>query len=774
MSDRPHKRVVCALVTLGGVAALSWETVWQLRSSLALGVSALGTALTLAATMAGISVGSVIAGRLLRSRVVTRPIRVYGALELVIGLWGLVLLPGFHGLELLDSRLYTMSPSLAPLLHGLGMALLLGPPTLAMGASIPVFQLMSRLHRVPVSVLYGLNTLGASVGVLLFAFVLLPLLGVQQTCFAVAAVNLSVFLGTQLIGDAELAADAGSAAGGGTTTSAAPLGFRPGVAAVIVFGTGFVTFGLEVAWFRSLRAAFQSTTDSFAIMLAAVLLPLAIGAQIVPWMRRNGVSVATTLAFAAVAVLLATPLVERMDLFVQPGERYWTTVAASLLLALLVLGPSMLLLGTALPWLLEEFTHPEANGRLYALNTVGAVAGALLAAWVLLPALGFARTAWILGGIVAVLALLTGRGWARWATAAATAAALAVAVFGASGLGRERIPFRTADSGYEILAVDEGPDVTVSVLGSPAGGRVLLIDGFVASSEHVESHYMEWMGHLPMILHARPERALVICFGTGQTTDAVRREGVGALDVVDVSAAVLGMARWFDENHGVLDDPRVNPVVMDGRAWLRRTSNRYDVVTLEPMPPTFAGVTALYSREFYEIAADRLEPGGVVAQWLPFHLVTDGHARSIEATFLAVLPNSMLWIDPVSGTGILVGSPASGAPPIGSTWPGLQRSAVDRSLTSEQVRRSMLLDRAALERYAVGAVVISDDNQLLAYGSEQRQNRLSLLRMAKGDFDSIGKLAWTNLQNAARVAGARPYRIPASGVRRKAADGGEN
>ena len=130
-------------------------------------------------------------------------------------------------------------------------------------------------------------------------------------------------------------------------------------------------------------------------------------------------------------------------------------------------------------------------------------------------------------------------------------------------------------------------------------------------------HYMDWMGRLPMILHPSPQKALVICFGTGQTANAVRLEGSRHLDIVDVNPAVFGMAHLFSKNQNILEDPGTHRVVMDGRAYLRRTTRNYDVVTLEPMPPTFAGSNALYSLEFYLLIKSRLNDGGVAAQWLP-------------------------------------------------------------------------------------------------------------------------------------------------------------
>lgn len=419
------------------------------------------------------------------------------------------------------------------------------------------------------------------------------------------------------------------------------------------------------------------------------------------------------------------------------------------LLSLVVVGPGVLLLATALPWFLESHPEPRQSGRLYALNTLGSVAGSLAAAWLLLPHLGFARAAWAIGLLVLGVALLRAGRVLRPTAAVAGLLALAFAASSASSPGRDRLHGHPDFASGRVVALDEGPDFTTSVVENAGGHRFLLIDGFTATSEGpIASHYMAWMGSLPALLHPDPERGLVICFGTGQTANALRREDVQQVDVVDVSAAVFAMARHFATNEAVLDDPRVDAITMDGRAWLRRTRIPYDVITLEPMPPNFVGVNALYSREFYEIAAARLAVDGVLAQWLPIHLVTPDHSRAIVATFRAVFPDALLWIDPIGGTGILLGrrAPVAGRP-LGSEWPGLARRAAGRTLRPDEVRRAVLLDPEALARYAADGTVIDDDNQLLAHG-----------RMRAGTDARRGqKAAMINLRAIAAVAGRRPF-----------------
>ena len=364
------------MVTLGGVAALSWEVLWQHYAALALGVSAAGTALVLATSMAGMTLGSLAAGRWLRARRLAQPLHVYGSLELAIGLSGLLLPSGFGLLERLDATVWTLAPWAALLVSGLGIALLFGVPTLAMGATLPVFARVAQAHGTSLSALYGMNTLGASLGVVLVAFAAIPSLGVMQTLFSVAAINLLVFtLSRGISFERDARATAGEEEPAGATAPRLSLALACGV----VFSTGFVTFGLEVAWFRSLRAALQSVTESFAVVLASVLLPLALGARLTPLLRRRGVSPALLAGAAGTAVFVATPWVERMDILAVVSGSYGLMLVKWLGLCLLILGPPMLLLGTLLPWCLEEFRDSGPCARLYAVNTVGAVLGSLSA-----------------------------------------------------------------------------------------------------------------------------------------------------------------------------------------------------------------------------------------------------------------------------------------------------------------------------------------------------------------------------------------------------------
>jgi spermidine synthase len=711
---RVNRWIIYLIVFAAGVAALSWEVLWQLESSLALGVSARGTAITLAAMMGGMTVGSLLAARILQRHPPKDPLRVYGLVELSIALFGQALEPGFKLLEHVDSALYSKMPDAAPFIHFVGIAMLLGLPAMSMGATLPLFGLIAESRRSSIAWLYALNTAGASFGALLIAFVIIPAVGVSISIGVFSSIGVFVALVARLLPSADAANDDAPRPSALDESTA-------GWTLAVAFMTGFATFALEVTWFRALKAAFESTTDTFAIIVAAVLIPIALGATLARTLERRGITIAHLLVSSAALILLTTPIVERFDLFASYEGYYLDIMVKRFLLALGTLGPPVLVLGAILPSLLEKARALRGWGRIYATNTLGAIGGSIAAAWILLPLFGVARTAWAIALMLAIAGTIRAHRITRWVSAVAVPCALVIAVAGESGVGRKRIIAPVLrDMPYEILAFREGPDSTVSVVDA-AHARQLFIDGFSVSGEQGVSSYMVWMGALPMLLHPDPKNGLVICFGTGQTANGLRRERPESLDIVDINPAVFALGHLFAKNEGILDDPRVRTFTMDGRAWLRRTEKRYDVITLEPMPPYYAGTNALYSKEFYELARARLSRGGIVAQWMPYHLVSVSDATSIAATFRAVFPDSILWFDPNGATGIMLGRTEAVDGALGTRWPGLERRSEKRLLTDADIEKWVALDVAGFERYASLGRIITDDNQRLAYGHARRE-----------------------------------------------------
>ncbi len=747
------RNAIRLLVVSSGFATLSWEVIWQIKSTLALGVSAWGTAITLAVTMGGMSIGGFLMGRVLREGLTVRALALYGALEAVVGLSGLFLGPAFHALEVMDSWTYAALPSCGTFVHILGMVLVIGVPTLCMGATLPVFGVLARQFEVSVAELYGLNTLGAAVGALFVALALIPQMGITHAIWVIAGINFAVGIGAWRLDPGVRIATTPTPVA--DSIPPAPVSYKEGF---IVFVTGFATFTLEIAWFRSMAATYPNSADVFAIMLACMLVALGFAAWIVPKLKRRKKSLGAQLCVGGVLILLVTPLIERLDTLYAPRSSmlvpksqdnttwispasgmlnpdtfalnenatwlYLSKLAWVILVTFILLAPPIRYLGVGFPWVLDDQRTSRAIGRLYALNTFAAIVGAIGTAWILLPTVGYVRAAWIAGALVVVAGVMVTSGAKRIAWAGAGLAALLMAMHFESGIGKVRVQGVFANiegKPAKVLESYEGPEATASVVEYDDGGRRIIIDsssaaGQSGSTYSLGEHYMLCMGHLPMLLHPNPKRALVICFGTGQTSNAVRQENPEALDIVDINPRVFKLAHNFTANKDVLHDSKVTPIVMDGRAFLRRTTNLYDVITLEPMPPTDAGVNALYSREFYELARKRLSPNGVIAQWLPFHCVPPLHSASVAKTFLEAFPNAVLWIDPEArNNGILLGTKDDSFE-FAKAWPGFARNHIDRNLDQKAVEQSVILNTKELQRYAAYGQVVTDDNQMLSYG----------------------------------------------------------
>jgi spermidine synthase len=701
VSRAPRRFALFAAVTASGGAGLLWELLWQHLTSLSLGVSARGAAVTLAGMMTGFAIGALLAVRLARHRALASPLRAYAVAEIMVAAGGLLVPSWLWALAAADTALFPHHHALALATQGLGTTVALVLPAIGMGATIPILARVAHLARTNIATLYALNTAGAVGGVLAGAFLVLPALGVWRSCLLAAATELAVALWAIRPGGPLLAPEGG-------TTSARPSGGALWLAVV----SGGVTFTLEVSWFRSARAAYQSTTDSFAVVLASFLSALALGAFLAPRLRRRwpgGLRVVVPLA--ALLMLGATPVIDQLDRLAPWADSPIVVVWRFLVVLAVVLAP-ITAAGAIFPWLLADHATATGTGWLCAVNTVGAVGGALLAAFVFLPSLGATRTSWLAAGVLlAAGAALNRSPRGLLAVSAAAVLGAAIAVGLDSGPGRLRVQGRGTIAARRPLFVAEGPDSTVSVVEDANGERKLVIDGFVASAEGELAHYMRWMGHLPALAAPRLDDALVICFGTGQTADAVRMHGPHRLDVVDLNAAVFRAARLFPSNHGVLRDPRVKATVMDGRAFLRRAvGRRFDLITLEPMPPYFAGTNSLYSREFYALMRAHLTAGGVVAQWVPFHLIAPADMTAIVATFQAAFPYARLFLDPVDGTGILIG----GTRP----W-RLHRPSLPLDLSLEEARDCFVLDEEGVHALAALGKIITDDNQLLAYGLQR-------------------------------------------------------
>jgi len=673
--------VVLALFLLSGVAGLMYQVVWTRNLSLVLGVTSQAVATVLAVFMGGLALGSWLLGRV--GDTTRAPLRLYGWLELGIALFGFgtaFLFDGLSDLYVALRHSELIAPSLFGVVRvGLAGIALLGPTTL-MGATLPI--LIRAFCRTPDRIgresgrLYAINTVGAVIGTLFAAFVMVEAVGLRATILTAAGINLFVGLASLLLARGEAghkpsfeqawvppAAPAMPTDSGDARTRRAVL--------LAFAASGFLALAYEVLWTRYLiYVVGENSVYAFATMLAAFLIGIALGsaiASVVAERVKNRVALLGGVivligAAALVTVAIMTPLVTHRR-WSGGGEAFWLLSTKSFIKCLLILIVPTTLSGSTFAIVAKVYArNPETIGRdvgrAYAMNTLGAIFGALAGGFLVLPYLGLRAGLVVLGAINVVVGLwlLLRRGSTVRAPRVALATGL-VAVLAAGSVALSGAPEQVAlpHGDEELVFYEDGPESSVAVLRSPSSGNLHLLvdgDGQAGTWSRYQVH-LRLLGHLAPMFHPDPKDALVVAFGAGVTTGSLAQHPVERVDLVELSGAVLRAAPWFAEaNHDALNDPKLNVIRDDGRNFLLATDRMYDVITSDPIDPDDAGVTSLYSKEYYELVRSRLRPGGVACQWMTSRYDPADY-RLLVRTFQSVFPNTSIWF--ADFTTVLVG-----------------------------------------------------------------------------------------------------------------------
>lgn len=634
-----------AIFFLSGAAALVYQVVWMRLLVRHLGSESAAVGVVLAVFMLGLGLGAWSAGELARRLPDAR--RLFAGLGLFTAAWATA------SPWLLERLPVVETPGARALLA----AAVLLPPTLAMGATFPV---MSRLTaaRGPalgsrVAAFYGANTLGAAAGALAGAFYLMPRLGLSAALQAGAAMDAAAALGA-LFFLAPRPVDPEPSQPDGVSET----GPRPTRLLVVTALLGAVGLGLEVLLTRLLVSLTGASVYAFALVLFGFLVGLGLGArQARSWLRFDAERVLFRCALwlpalTAGGLLALRARLDWVDLFgalenlqTQSSEVRLLWIGQGLL-ATLVLLPPTLALGAALPAaaavLASRRSDPERwLGRLYAANTAGATGGSLVTAFLLVPHLG------PFVALVALLGLGTAAALALGPRARRLETSLGLAVGWVALIGLRLGPAST--SGAETVALAHGLDSTAAVQidRAGAGHRLLRINGkVVASSAPVDLRLQRLLGHVPAQLHGDVRSALVIGLGTGMTAGALLDfESLDSLRVIELSDAVAEVAPHFaDDNGDLLNDARTELVLADGRHRLRLDTERYDLITADPIHPWTRGSSDLYCLEHFQSVAEHLRPGGIASQWLPLYQLSDDDVRVVVATWTRAFPHTSAWL----------------------------------------------------------------------------------------------------------------------------------
>jgi spermidine synthase len=657
---------------LSGACGLVYEVVWMRRLSLTFGITVFATSTVLAVFMAGLALGSWLVGRRIDRS--PNPMRVYARLEIGIGLYALAVPAIFSALE----PAYVMAANLLEghfllfnLVRGLLAFTALLLPTTLMGGTVPAVgrYLVERTGGVGwnVGLLYALNTFGAVLGCVAAGFWLVPSLGMRQTNLIAAGTNIAIGVGllAARVGEHSAATGARTPGEGGETVSS-----RVVLLAGLVFAlSGFSALAYEVVWTRVLVVHVHNTTYAFSVMLAVFLAGLAIGdtllVPIYDRLRRPLVWLGTVEVLIGLSVVVAAaayvPLHEERVVV----DSWQNALGLMIWRAGFVLLPGALLFGMTFPLTarvvcLEEGRVGRALGMTYAANTVGAIGGSLAGGFLLIPLLGLQKT------LVLLSALNIGLGALCWvaATRGAVRVALVAVALALLIVPSRRIPARMFFEALEtrtlkLIYYREGVTDTTGVWEFRTGSKQRIVTygdmrGTAGTNTDVRNRIQAHLAHL---LHPNPRRSLQICFGVGNTLAAAAlHPEVEQLDCVELSPHVRQTASYFWTNANVLADPKVRLIIDDGRNFLLRNREPYDVITLEPPDIYTAGVVNLYTEEFYRLAERSLADDGLLCQWLPVGEMSESDMRMLVQAFVHVFPQTSLWEEGRNGPLLLVGT----------------------------------------------------------------------------------------------------------------------
>ena len=767
--------ILLLLLAGSGCAALIYEIVWFQLLQLVIGASAVSLGLLLAAYMGGLCVGSAAFARLVPAR--QHPLRVYALLELGIGIFGIIALFGVP----LVGRLYVAGATsglLGLVLRGAVAAGCLLPPTLLMGGSFPAVsrwlestpQEVSRL-----GLLYSANILGAVIGCLGAGFYLLRVHDMAVATYVAAAINLAMASlafalaarTKEALPERELADEpvAGARRAPGAAWIYAAIGL-----------SGLTALGAEVVWTRLLSLLLGATVYTFSIILAVFLLGLWAGSAAGSvWSRKTH---APRRALAACQALLAvaiawTAFVLVYSLPYWPVDPWlslspWFNFQLDLVRCAWTIFPATFLWGASFPLALAGAAAPgedpaRLSGEVYAANTAGSIIGALLFSLVLIPGIGTrASEQWLvaLAAVGAAVALVPAS-LAAWERIQSTSVRAALAGAGALLLALalmwtvSPMPWQAVAYGRRIAPILRGLNLTHETeplfLGEGINSSVVITDRgdqrffYVsgkseASTAILDMRLQRMMGHLPALAHRHPQSVLVVGFGAGVTAGSfVPYPEVHRIVICELEPMIPPASdRYFGkENNHVVEDRRTEVVYDDARHYILTAPEKFDVITTDPIHPWVKGTSTLYSKEYYELVKSHLNPGGVVAQWLPLYESDEKTVRTELATFFSVFPNGTVWSNYLNGDGydlVLLGQPDAAPIDVDKLQQRLEQpaySAVRQSLADVDFHSAVDLlatyvGRASDLASMVGNVPINDDlNMRLQYLAGMGVNSLS-------------------------------------------------
>ncbi len=728
--------LAATLAFLSGFVALGYEVLWARRLSDVIGATALASSLVVGVFFVMLSAGAWALGpRAARSR---SPWRLYALLEACILV---AILPAFFGESLAGAVAAAFGDAL--LRPGTGLALktllavlFVGPASFCMGGTLPAMgQAVVRAGQLgrDGNLLYGINTLGGAVGVVVTTFVLAPHLGMHGAFAVLMAASLALAIAALRMAratghtSAPVPAPQNATPAAQDAASGSASNFSTWTA--LAFFSGANVLGLEILALHLFGQVLHNSTYTFAAVLVVVIASLAAGALIVQRWRLDHETAVHRAGLVLLATALATALVPRAFFALTHGLQPFGGGVASLAgyvlriagVGALVLGPAFTLAGMVFPLALagagmtagdsKRATHGigTAWGRLLAANAVGALLGLVVANFVCMRAFGLWITLslWALAASVAgMLVAMRGPAFGRRARLAVAIAAALALVAGFPG----SLPVAALQPGDTLLSWQAGADgIAAAIARRPESAREapdirIKWNNTYSLGGTGNAAQQARMGHIPLLLHPAPRRVGFIGLATGITASAALNDpAVRSVVAAELSPEITALAcrHFADANLNLCDNPKVRVVVEDGRLFFRATRDTFDVVVGDLFVPWQAGTANLYTREQFTAVRGHLAPGGLFAQWLPLFQLDPVGFFGIASTFAAVFPNAWLAVadfQPYNPAIALIGwRDVDGAPAF-----DVVASRCAQVQPRARLREPMLADAAGVGTFLVG------------------------------------------------------------------------
>ena len=696
---RHIKPIVWLIFIFSGASGLIYQVIWMRQLTLIFGSTVFATSTVLTAFMAGLALGSFYFGRKIDESDQS-PLRIYALLEAGIGafclVWPLILsvLGALYVLihRNVTSEFYTLS--LIRFL--LTFAVILIPSTL-MGGTLPVLTrfFVKRLEQLGtnIGVLYALNTFGAVIGTVAAGFFLLEAFGIRWTLgigiainFAVAAIALVLtqrVSGTEDVsGQRENVVEDTEVSQSTDANNQQPTANSHLVLWAIGI-SGFCALAYEVLWTRIMVFFLGSTTYAFATMLAAFLFGIALGSIVFArWVDRMTQPIAVfgvvQLGIGLFALILMPAFEElygmtRAFQSTFGSSRFWAFFSCFLVMCL----PTFLM-GASFPLVTKIYTGSERRlgrsiGDVYAVNTVGSIFGAFCAGFILVPLLGIRPSIVLMvvlnTGIGCLLVLKSGQQTeTRGALLQGISIGMPILNAGLAvillltlnqPLFLKSAIFKTQRPGDTLVDYNEEVDATVTTLKDDEGVYRLYVDtNQAADASRWDSPSHRVIAHLPLLLHPRPKRALVVGFGMGLTSYSITQHGV-RVNAIELSKGVISAAQehFKHVNGNVFESPLFDYKINDGRNHILMTKTKYDMISTGIIHPLVsAGSSNIYTADFYRLCRRILSEDGIMCQWVPLHRLPETHYKMIVRTFIEVFPHTTLWYKYTPDFVILIGT----------------------------------------------------------------------------------------------------------------------